>query len=489
MLRKIFLFLLAFAFSSAVVAAGIDITDDEGRLVGVTSLMSAAINNDVEGVSFFVRTDPASINRRNYGGASALHLAARQGNFAIAEILVKSGAKVDIADNEGWTPLMRAASNANAQIVKLLIDAGADATKKNSINESAIITSVAARCDECLNAILTSANFSGRMDEKILKQQLSDAYKIAQNHEDQKTQDILNTYLNSISKPVIAEPVENKPAVLVPVVAPALPVAMTPAPAPQFRETPLPQSQPVVRFRFVQGEVSKANILNEKPMLPITPMPVAPVVPVVAAQSMSPKAPTASEVVKVLQDQPVVNQPISQNSMPVKKYIFTATPDEAMSGKEVISLQDEPNVFEEKTLNKPKFKFKKGKPKLKKAVVAKAVAAPANVVVPASTTAPGKAAVTTEIKASDVIEISPKVEAKPVAPQPVVPSQVKNEVKVKSAIVPENKPSVPPVATPQVKVETPAVATAPIIPTPQLPNPAAPAPAQKFVVGTNPAAK
>lgn len=201
-LRKT-LFLTAFIasiFSNSFAADLAEVGAGDGKVVGVNALMSAATDNDIEGVKFFSKSDKALIDQRNLGGATALHLAARQGNFEIVEILIQAGANPNITDNEGWTPLMRAALAGNPQIVKLLISNGADVTKRNSIGESVIINAANSKCFECLSAIFENSGFAERMEDKLLKQQLSDAFTISRNREDKKSQDLLETYLNSVIK-------------------------------------------------------------------------------------------------------------------------------------------------------------------------------------------------------------------------------------------------------------------------------------------------
>ena len=63
----------------------------------------------------------------NYGGSTALHLAAWQGKDAVATQLVNANANVNAVDNyTGDTPLHRAAANGHAIVADLLLGAGAN---------------------------------------------------------------------------------------------------------------------------------------------------------------------------------------------------------------------------------------------------------------------------------------------------------------------------------------------------------------------------
>src|SRR5918993_3102435 len=65
--------------------------------------------------------------RAETGGQTALHIAARTGSADIVRLLLDAGAAVDA--RESWqsaTPLMVAASGRHARVIKMLIDAGAD---------------------------------------------------------------------------------------------------------------------------------------------------------------------------------------------------------------------------------------------------------------------------------------------------------------------------------------------------------------------------
>ncbi len=173
------------------------ISEDGDGIIGVTSLMNATINDDVEATKFFAKSGASVVNQKNVGGATALHIAARRGNLEICKILVENGANVNITDNEGWTPLMRAAIAKNSELVKFLINNGADPKKMNLIGETVIINSASSGCSDCLEQILSSANFADNFNIDALKKQIEDALVVANNKNDLPTQSILKEYLAS----------------------------------------------------------------------------------------------------------------------------------------------------------------------------------------------------------------------------------------------------------------------------------------------------
>lgn len=170
------------------------------QVAGISSLMSAVVSKDVNGVRFFSKTLGSSINHKNAGGATALHLASREKNFEMVEILTKRGAKVNVYDNERWTPLMRASLANSPEIVRLLISKGAKASSINSIGESAIIHATTSGCSECLNDIFRESDLVKKMKVKSLKKQLSDSFIIAKNHDNKEIQDLLEENLDKLIK-------------------------------------------------------------------------------------------------------------------------------------------------------------------------------------------------------------------------------------------------------------------------------------------------
>jgi cytohesin len=95
---------------------------------GATALAEAAqaenaVQADAVAAILLARNVPvAAANRR---GETALHAAARNGNTALIERLLKAGADPMAKDNSGWRPLEMATSSGKKDAVRLLLAAGA----------------------------------------------------------------------------------------------------------------------------------------------------------------------------------------------------------------------------------------------------------------------------------------------------------------------------------------------------------------------------
>ncbi len=176
------------------------------QFAGISTLMSATANNDIDGVRFFSKAGALVINQRNKGGATSLHIACRESNFEIAKILIENGANVNIVDNEGWSPLMRASLTGNKEIVEILLKNGAKAHLLNSLNESALIHATSSKCVECINQIVENGNLIKNMDILVLKSQIADAFLIARSQENKGSQGVLESFLDYASRmaPLVA---------------------------------------------------------------------------------------------------------------------------------------------------------------------------------------------------------------------------------------------------------------------------------------------
>jgi ankyrin repeat protein len=201
--------MLFLCFNSPKILAQIEslYNSNSDQFAGITNLMSAVANNDIQGAGFFSKGGSLIVNQKNKGGATALHIACREGNSEIVNILLQNGANPNIQDNEGWSPLMRASIAGSPQIIDMLLSKGAKANLLNQQNESAIVHATMSRCTECINLIIEKSNLAKELDTLTLKSQIADAFLIARNQEHKNNQGILESYLDYISKlsPLIAK--------------------------------------------------------------------------------------------------------------------------------------------------------------------------------------------------------------------------------------------------------------------------------------------
>ena len=95
-------------------------------------LFDAIVNGDDVFVKRYCNGN-VDINIRGKKGKSPLHFAAMYGRMEITKILLASGAFVDLEDENGNTPLSDAVFNSkgNTEIIKLLLDNGANFNKSN----------------------------------------------------------------------------------------------------------------------------------------------------------------------------------------------------------------------------------------------------------------------------------------------------------------------------------------------------------------------
>jgi ankyrin repeat protein len=107
---------------------------DQGAKNGDTALMIAAYKANREAVRALLAKG-AQVNR---SGWTALHYAAAAGDNEIVQMLMDKDADLDAKSPNNTTPIMMAARGDQILTVKLLLDAGADATLKNDAGMTAI---------------------------------------------------------------------------------------------------------------------------------------------------------------------------------------------------------------------------------------------------------------------------------------------------------------------------------------------------------------
>jgi len=77
----------------------------------------------------------ANINQQDKIGWTTLHHAVQRYNLPATHLLLKSGVDLEMKDDYGNTPLLRAVfeSNGKGEIIKLLLNSGADIYNKNDL--------------------------------------------------------------------------------------------------------------------------------------------------------------------------------------------------------------------------------------------------------------------------------------------------------------------------------------------------------------------
>lgn len=192
-----------FTFSGKAILARIQDAENESSnddFSGITTLMTAVTNRDIETIKYYTKSISSEINKKNYGGATALHIACRDNDFQIASILVDGGAEVNVSDNEGWTPLMRASLVGNYEIIELLLNRGATVDDLNSYGETAVLHATSAGCGKCVVALLRKLQISKVIESEAIRRQMVEAYEIASKTENKMAIDAISEFNNQLLK-------------------------------------------------------------------------------------------------------------------------------------------------------------------------------------------------------------------------------------------------------------------------------------------------
>ena len=132
------------------------------RLGSYTPLHVASRRGAASVVEVLVKAG-ADVNTRASTGAAALHLAAGSGNAAAVEILLDNGAQLDARAGEAeQTPLMYAAGVDRPDVIRLLLDRGADPSITTTLMEAATRAAVDEYAGERMQEVLDA--FKGDTD-------------------------------------------------------------------------------------------------------------------------------------------------------------------------------------------------------------------------------------------------------------------------------------------------------------------------------------
>lgn len=98
----------------------------------------SACSNGLEELKKYLK-EGHGINDKDEYGETALHHCSEYGAIDAVEYLISNGAKIDILDAEGRTPLMKGISAAeNFRVTQLLLKAGANPNIKDKYGETAL---------------------------------------------------------------------------------------------------------------------------------------------------------------------------------------------------------------------------------------------------------------------------------------------------------------------------------------------------------------
>jgi ankyrin repeat protein len=100
---------------------------------GITPIFLACETGNAAIVERLIKAG-VSANATGKLGETALHTCSRSGSVAAAKVLIANGASVDVLESwRGQTPLMWAAAQGHADVMRLLIEAGADVNARSAL--------------------------------------------------------------------------------------------------------------------------------------------------------------------------------------------------------------------------------------------------------------------------------------------------------------------------------------------------------------------
>ena len=102
-------------------------------------LIKAVRSKDAATVRALIK-QRVDVNAPQGDGATALHWAAHVDDLAIADLLIRAGARAAVANDNGFTPLHLACTNRNGAMVERLLSAGADANAASLNGETVLMT-------------------------------------------------------------------------------------------------------------------------------------------------------------------------------------------------------------------------------------------------------------------------------------------------------------------------------------------------------------
>ena len=132
---------------------------------GQPGLTAAMQERSVKVARVLLEQPGIDVNALNPAGESALMLAALKGELAGAELLLGRGAAVSLA---GWSPIHYAATGPEPQLVKLLLDRGADIDAASPNGTTPLMMAAQYGSDESVKLLLQRGADVARRNQRGL---------------------------------------------------------------------------------------------------------------------------------------------------------------------------------------------------------------------------------------------------------------------------------------------------------------------------------
>lgn len=127
------------------------------------TIVDAARTGDWSAVRSLVAADKAAVNSTDIDGTRALHWAIRAGEAEIVDVLLKAGADATAKDRLDVTPLFLASMNGDGAIMRKLLTAGANANQVEKTGETILMVAIRTGSADAVRALLehkASANYA-----------------------------------------------------------------------------------------------------------------------------------------------------------------------------------------------------------------------------------------------------------------------------------------------------------------------------------------
>ena len=142
-------------------------------------LLQAVKSGDIESVRGLLKQH-VDVNAPQGDGATALHWASHRDDLAIADLLIRSGARPNAVDDVGTTPLHLACTNRSASMVERLLRAGASANAALLNGETVVMTCARTGDAAAVKALLAHGADANAMEHE--HHQTALMWAVAQSH-------------------------------------------------------------------------------------------------------------------------------------------------------------------------------------------------------------------------------------------------------------------------------------------------------------------